>query len=63
MNITTSASCSIEPESRKSDRRGLPPRDSTARDSWESASTGTSSSLASDFSDLDISVTWLTIES
>jgi len=57
MNITTSASCSIEPESLRSDSLGLPPRDSIARESCESARTGISSSLARLLSDLDISVT------
>src|ERR1700719_3915859 len=47
MNMTTSASCSIEPDSRRSASCGrLSSRCSTARLSWLSASTGTSSSLA-----------------
>src|SRR5262249_35452314 len=41
MNITTSASCSMAPDSRRSDSCGLPPlRSSTLRLSWLSASTG-----------------------
>ena len=51
MNITMSASCSIEPDSRKSDSCGrLSSRLSTARDSWDSAITGTDNSFAIAFS-------------
>src|SRR2546425_9424137 len=49
MKHTTSASCSIAPDSRRSDswgRRCSPPRCSGARESWDNATTGTSSSLA-----------------
>ena len=51
MNETISASCSIAPESLKSDSIGLlvPPLVSTARDNWERAITGTLSSLANAF--------------
>src|SRR5215211_5242386 len=48
MNITRSASCSIAPDSRRSDSTGrLSVRCSTPRLSWESAITGQSSSRAS----------------
>ena len=47
MNMTTSASCSIAPDSRRSESTGrLSWRCSTARESCESASTGTSRSRA-----------------
>src|SRR5690606_22797356 len=56
MNITTSASCSMAPDSRRSESMGLPPlRSSTFRLSWLSASTGTSSSLESCLSAREIS--------
>ena len=46
--MTTSASCSIEPDSRRSLSIGrLSSRASTARDSCDSATTGTLSSFAS----------------
>ncbi|MNT09506.1 hypothetical protein D3C72_1442920 [compost metagenome] len=48
MNMTMSASCSIEPDSRRSESIGrLSVRLSTARLSCESATTGTESSRAS----------------
>src|SRR4029078_2050115 len=48
--MTTSASCSIEPDSRRSASCGrLSSRCSTARLNWLSATTGTSSSFASVF--------------
>jgi hypothetical protein len=42
------ASCSIAPDSRRSESKGLllDPRVSTARDNWESAITGTFNSFA-----------------
>src|SRR5438445_402619 len=47
MNMTTSESCSIEPDSRRSASCGrLSSRCSTARESCEQAITGTSNSLA-----------------
>src|SRR5205807_3028559 len=49
MKQTTSASCSMAPDSRRSEscgRRCSPPRCSGARDSCDKATTGTSSSLA-----------------
>ena len=48
MKATTSASCSMEPDSRRSLSMGRlsSPRRSLARESCESATTGTSSSLA-----------------
>src|SRR5947207_2088376 len=53
--MTRSASCSIEPDSRRSERSGrLSVRLSTARDSCERAITGTSRSPAITFSDLEI---------
>ena len=51
-----SASCSIEPDSRRSDSFGICGlRDSTLRDSWERAMTGILSSRASCFNDREIS--------
>jgi len=52
INMTTSASCSIEPDSRRSESCGRwsPPRLSGARLSCDKASTGTPSSLAIAFS-------------
>jgi hypothetical protein len=51
MNITTSASCSIDPESHRSESNGrLSSRLSTARDSCDRTSTGAANSLASAFS-------------
>ena len=48
--MTTSASCSIAPDSRKSDSTGrLSVRASGCLDSCETAMTGTANSLASDF--------------
>ena len=43
-----SASCSIAPDSRRSESNGrlLPPRVSTARDNWDNAITGILNSLA-----------------
>jgi hypothetical protein len=56
MNMMTSASCSIAPDSRRSLIIGrLSVRDSTLRLSCESASTGHLSSLASDFRAREIS--------
>jgi hypothetical protein len=50
MNITMSASCSIAPDSRRSESCGrLSVRASGARDSCDSAITGQPSSLASPF--------------
>ena len=51
MNDTISASCSIAPDSRKSDNNGrlLPPRVSTARDNCDNAITGIDNSLANAF--------------
>jgi hypothetical protein len=45
------ASCSIAPDSRRSDSNGrlLEPRVSTARESWDNAITGTFNSLAKAF--------------
>jgi hypothetical protein len=58
MNMTTSASCSSAPDSRRSDSIGfLSERASVCRESWEIAITGTSSSLASSLSDREISLT------
>ena len=58
MKRTMSASCSRAPDSRRSDSIGLlSDRASGWRDSWEMAMTGTSSSLASSFSDREISLT------
>ena len=55
MKITTSASCSTAPDSRRSESIGIfGLRDSTLRLSWESAITGTSSSRASIFRPRDI---------
>ncbi len=55
-NITTSASCSIAPDSRKSDSNGfLSGLCSTARESCDNAITGTLSSLAITLSERDIS--------
>ena len=54
--MTTSASCSIAPDSLKSESIGLwSVRDSTARDSCDSATTGMFSSLASAFKAREIS--------
>ncbi len=51
MKPTMSLSCSMVPLSRRSERRGvLSSRPSTARLSCESSTTGTLSSMASDFS-------------
>ena len=56
MNMMTSASCSIAPDSRRSLISGrLSVRDSTLRFSCESAITGHLSSLASDLSAREIS--------
>ncbi len=57
---TTSASCSIAPDSRRSESCGiLLGRCSTARESWESAIIGMRSSRARDLNDLDISeISW-----
>ena len=53
-----SASCSMAPDSRRSDSMGrLSSRFSLARDSWDRHSTGTCSSLAMIFSIRDISLT------
>ena len=53
-----SASCSMAPDSRRSDSMGrLSCRDSLARDSWLRHSTGTFSSLAMIFSDREMSET------
>ncbi len=53
-----SASCSIEPDSRRSDTCGrLSVRCSDPRFSWLNAITGTSSSLASSFNALENSAT------
>ena len=51
-----SASCSIEPDSLRSDRTGLlsPPLVSTALLNWDKANTGTFNSLAMAFNDLEI---------
>ena len=55
-NITTSASCSIAPDSRRSESIGLwSCLASTARESWESAMIGTSNSLAKTLSAREIS--------
>ena len=56
MNETISASCSIAPDSLKSDSSGLfvPPLVSTALESWERAIIGMSNSFAKDFKFLDI---------
>src|SRR5438034_5613262 len=57
MEQTTSASCSIAPDSRRSEscgRRCSPPRCSGARDSCDSATTGTSSSFASALSEREM---------
>ena len=55
MNMTTSASCSIAPDSRRSESTGrLSCRCSTARESCESAITGTSRSRASILSEREI---------
>ena len=62
-NMTTSASCSIEPESRRSERRGFPSRFSTSRESWERARTGMESSRATCLSVRDTSVMCCTIDS
>src|SRR5258707_391609 len=56
MNRITSASCSIAPDSRRSDITGrLFGRCSSERLSWDSATTGTLSSFASDFIAREIS--------
>ena len=56
MNIIKSASCSIEPDSRKSEFTGrLSARCSNVRLSWESAITGTSNSFANAFNEREIS--------
>jgi hypothetical protein len=55
MNSTMSASCSMLPDSRRSDRRGLPSRFSTSRFSWEIAMIGILRSLASAFSPREMS--------
>ena len=55
-NSTTSASCSIEPDSRRSSCGRLSSRDSTCRESWESAIIGTSSSFANALRPVVISV-------
>ena len=55
-----SASCSMAPESRRSDsmgRRWVAPRLSLARDSWDRQITGTFSSFAISFRERDISDT------
>ena len=58
MNMTMSASCSMEPDSRRSDSIGrFLPRISTARDSCDSAMTGMSISFASTFRPREISPT------
>ena len=56
MKLTISASCSIAPDSRKSESKGLllPPRVSTARLNCDRAITGTLNSLAILFRDLEI---------
>ena len=56
MNETISASCSMAPDSRRSDNNGLllEPRVSTARDNCDSAITGTPNSLAKAFKFLEI---------
>ena len=56
MKLTMSASCSIAPDSLRSDNKGLllPPRVSTARLSCERAITGTFNSLAILFNDLEM---------
>jgi len=54
MNITTSASCSIAPDSRRSDRRGRWRSSalvSGARESWESARRGSRAPIASSLSE------------
>src|SRR5215212_7791692 len=57
MNMTRSASCSMLPDSRRSDSSGrLSGRDSTARDSWDTAMTGTPSSRASIFGPHELEV-------
>ena len=53
-----SASCSMAPDSRRSDSMGrLSLRLSLARDSWDRQSTGTFSSLAMIFRDREMSLT------
>src|SRR5213075_3385 len=53
MNITTSASCSMAPDSRRSESCGPRSSRSGARVSWLSTSTGIPSSLARPFSARD----------
>ena len=57
---TTSASCSMAPDSRRSESCGiLTGRDSTARESWERAMIGMWSSRASCLSEREISeISW-----
>ena len=56
--MTTSASCSMEPESRRSDSMGrLSERCMLARDSWAQASSGTFSSRAMALRRREISLT------
>ena len=50
-----SASCSIDPDSRRSDIRGVPPRFSGPRLSWARTMMGMPSSLASPLSPAEIS--------
>ena len=59
MKATRSASCSMAPDSRRSESCGrlLPPRDSTERFNCESAMIGTLSSLAIALSDREIMAT------
>ena len=61
MNMTLSASCSMAPDSRRSDSIGrLSVRLSLARESWLMHTTGTFSSLAMILSAREISLTTVT---
>ena len=59
MNATMSASCSIAPDSRRSDNCGrlLPVRDSTERFNCDKAMIGMFNSLAMDFNEREMEAT------